>query len=1056
MVDVNDLGSDSTPWSADQCASCVAHLREHYAREKRQVRNWNEGLEGEPSTALATALRGLYVNRSFDAAVAAFVDAGLVGVLLERLRRCPPSAERPLLRWGLFATYAYRRDAAARAALRLSWGRELKSFVATPTWRWLIGPIVGAVRCVVEGLADVQSDQSDDGASPSAEKHQKKHRLASSASSPSPSPSPSQQRGDSVATTLRSLALEALLPLLRPNDFAEWRDQIPLVATYLEEVGPCLQATLRAEPGLGALALRGVLDAWPATTTASTSKEVLLLGQLEDLLCARKQQQAGGGFALTDEALDEPNVVERLVDRLARCVGSENWRLCERGLHMWRRPDVAERLGGKRAKATVNAVLPALLRGGTPHWNPTVNRMTLLVLDRLEAMDAESFADCGAAEARKAAAAAHLVVTTPPPPSSSIQGGGQHEAADDEALLGRRTGAGSLTADMRGWRPESGAPPPSTLTGSAPWATKAVLSSFTAAASSSSTSSTKNKEAVSSPATFVARYREACASVARESSTSAGEATEARARWAADLVAERPARLPELKFHDLVFGRELGSGAFGVVKYAKRIVRASRDGPATLGRAHWPEFAVKVVSRAKVLEHDYARSIAREIGALQQLDHPGIARLVSAFRWRGDAYLVLEYAAGGDLHQTVLDEGALALASATFVLGSVVAAIEAVHDATLVFADLKPENVVLTAAGHVKLTDFGGCRGATPAARRHLHAVAKRALADLRDGDWRRPSSSSSSSASSWSPLGKSSAAAKVEDESTFTTTTTTKNTTTKSSNTSTNDASFADAFADLDDAAAADDDRVEGTLLYCAPEVACLGARPSTASDVWAIGCLAHFCLEARPRVEADDDDEARALLLAFDPRTAAFAPTTPPAAADFERALLQPDPARRPTLVDVAAMPFFADLDLPSIYRRPAPKLARANAGASGLGVVVPPHDAVWAQRQYSRIWAPLGAGADLPGAAAAAAVDGIVLAPSPAAADFHDLLGPWVQVHPIPALPAERRDAPFFSDAALPKKTLPPPSPTPAVDPLDHTASPSLKEHHDEPLDAIVEGD
>ncbi|EJK74205.1 hypothetical protein THAOC_04131 [Thalassiosira oceanica] len=110
--------------------------------------------------------------------------------------------------------------------------------------------------------------------------------------------------------------------------------------------------------------------------------------------------------------------------------------------------------------------------------------------------------------------------------------------------------------------------------------------------------------------------------------------------WARSQMAESPSLLPDLRFHDLVFGRELGSGAFGTVRYARRIVRS-------LTRSSWPEYAVKVVSTARIEELGYEASVEREIAVLRTLSHPGVARLVSSFRFRDGAYLVLEYASGG-------------------------------------------------------------------------------------------------------------------------------------------------------------------------------------------------------------------------------------------------------------------------------------------------------------------------------------------------------------------------------------------------------------------------
>lgn len=62
-------------------------------------------------------------------------------------------------------------------------------------------------------------------------------------------------------------------------------------------------------------------------------------------------------------------------------------------------------------------------------------------------------------------------------------------------------------------------------------------------------------------------------------------------------------------------------------------------------------------------ELNYEKSVTNEIACLRVFSHPGIARLISAFRWRDGAYLVLEYASRGDLHGHIKRHGSLSEAS---------------------------------------------------------------------------------------------------------------------------------------------------------------------------------------------------------------------------------------------------------------------------------------------------------------------------------------------------------------------------------------------------------
>ena len=213
--------------------------------------------------------------------------------------------------------------------------------------------------------------------------------------------------------------------------------------------------------------------------------------------------------------------------------------------------------------------------------------------------------------------------------------------------------------------------------------------------------------------------------------------------WKAAQAASTPTLLPTLRFHDLVFGHELGKGSFGCVKYARMIVRGK-------SRSDWPEYAVKIISNDTVTKCEYGCAVVREMAVLQMVSHPGFARLISLFRYTHSAYLVLEYAGRGDLHSMIIRRGPkrkgqspislpLSHLCTRFILGEIVTALLSMHSIGLSYNDLKPENILITEMGHIKITDFGGCRAFTTVAKDGLQARCK-ALSyteSLRNGDWK-------------------------------------------------------------------------------------------------------------------------------------------------------------------------------------------------------------------------------------------------------------------------------------------------------------------------------
>jgi eukaryotic-like serine/threonine-protein kinase len=120
--------------------------------------------------------------------------------------------------------------------------------------------------------------------------------------------------------------------------------------------------------------------------------------------------------------------------------------------------------------------------------------------------------------------------------------------------------------------------------------------------------------------------------------------------------------------------------------------------------------AVKVLHAHLSDDPETVARFEREARAAARLSHPDVVAVYDQGSELGRAYLVMEFVPGANLRHIVRDRGRLTPGEALAVMDHVLAALAAAHAAGLVHRDVKPENVLVTADGRVKVADFGLAR----------------------------------------------------------------------------------------------------------------------------------------------------------------------------------------------------------------------------------------------------------------------------------------------------------------------------------------------------------
>jgi eukaryotic-like serine/threonine-protein kinase len=123
--------------------------------------------------------------------------------------------------------------------------------------------------------------------------------------------------------------------------------------------------------------------------------------------------------------------------------------------------------------------------------------------------------------------------------------------------------------------------------------------------------------------------------------------------------------------------------------------------------------ALKVMHATLADDEGFVRRFIGEAKHAAALSHPNVVAVYDQGADRGHVFLAMEYVHGRTVRDLLTERGRLGPRQALRVMRPVLAALGAAHRAGLIHRDVKPENVLLTADGQVKVTDFGLARAET-------------------------------------------------------------------------------------------------------------------------------------------------------------------------------------------------------------------------------------------------------------------------------------------------------------------------------------------------------
>src|SRR5262245_42918937 len=154
--------------------------------------------------------------------------------------------------------------------------------------------------------------------------------------------------------------------------------------------------------------------------------------------------------------------------------------------------------------------------------------------------------------------------------------------------------------------------------------------------------------------------------------------------------------ISQKRFGRYVVVAELGRGAMGAVHLAQDPLIERKVAIKTL----LPDLPAEIMAEVR-------ERFLREARSAGRLNHPNIVTIFDVGAQDGVAYIAMGLLEGRSLQQILRESGRLPLATVASIVAQVADALDHAQQFGIVHRDVKPANIMVSASGRAKLTDFG-------------------------------------------------------------------------------------------------------------------------------------------------------------------------------------------------------------------------------------------------------------------------------------------------------------------------------------------------------------